>query len=160
MAQHTLVWRGMGVVGMLVVTWSLVQPGADDATERGRALYAHTVRSVMALRGKAVSRTMPPASTIQTSWRWPARPFSRPRLLRAVGAQPCMGGHKRLAVRCAARTYETSSRFCAAGSRRLPGSLPRPEGEATQFGGSSSMRRPAPLAMAGKAAGIWGWDLQ
>ena len=95
-ALASVVW---GVVGMLVVTWSLVQPGADDATERGRALYAHTVRSVMALRGKAVSRTMPPASTIRTSWRWPVMPFSRPRLPRAVGAQRCVGGRTRLAVR-------------------------------------------------------------
>lgn len=40
MAQHQSVWAGLGVVGMLVMAWSLAHPGADDAAARGRMLYA------------------------------------------------------------------------------------------------------------------------
>lgn len=39
MAQPQSVWAGLGIVGILVMPWSLAHPGADDAAARGRALY-------------------------------------------------------------------------------------------------------------------------
>jgi len=40
MRPHGAVWIGVGVAGLLGVTGSLAQPGADQAAERGRVLYA------------------------------------------------------------------------------------------------------------------------
>ena len=65
MAQHTSVWAGVVVVGMIVVAWRLAHPGADDAAERGRALYArhcavcHGAQGQGRVQGNATSLNNP-----------------------------------------------------------------------------------------------------